>query len=41
MGAPLPIQSDVPAHGTINVSHIFLAFSYPTSTKKPKKKPKT
>ncbi len=30
-----------PAHGTINVSHFFLAFGYPTSTKKPKKKPKT
>jgi hypothetical protein len=27
-----------PPHGTINVSHFFLAFGYPVSTKKPKKK---
>ncbi|MBC01333.1 MAG: Fis family transcriptional regulator [Rhodobacteraceae bacterium] len=26
-----------PAHGTINVSHFFLAFSYPVSTRKSKK----
>lgn len=26
-----------PTHGTIRVSHFFLAFGYPTSTKKPKK----
>ncbi|MDR6306646.1 hypothetical protein GGQ85_004380 [Nitrobacter vulgaris] len=25
-----------PTHGTIRVSHFFLAFGYPTSTKKPK-----
>lgn len=29
-----------PTHGTIRVSHFFLAFGYPTSTSKPKK-PKT
>lgn len=29
-----------PMHGTINVSHFFLAFGYPTSTTKPKRKPK-
>ncbi len=30
-----------PTHGTIRVSHFFLAFGYPTSTKKGKKPPTT